>query len=70
MVRCVVLTVLYACMTGMPLFVVAEAKAMFVQLWSTLPTFGMEFVSCAELTSKRKGLVGVSKDKVWLAVDL
>ncbi|XP_062522667.1 fermitin family homolog 2-like isoform X2 [Corticium candelabrum] len=41
-----------------------DAIAMFVQLWSTLPTFGIEFLSCAEMSSKRKGLVGVSKDKI------
>jgi hypothetical protein len=41
-----------------------EAKALFVQLWSTLPAFGMEFMSCADLRSKHKGLIGVSKDKI------
>ena len=45
---------------------VAEAKCWFVKLWSSLELFGMEFLSCTNMDTKEKGLIGVSKEKVGL----
>lgn len=43
---------------------VADAKCWFIKLWSSLELFGMEFLSCANIDTKEKSLIGVSKDKV------
>ena len=47
---------------------VADSKCWFVKLWSSLELFGMEFLSCTNIDTKEKGLIGVSKDKVsvWI----
>lgn len=43
---------------------VADAKCWFTKLWSSLELFGMEFLSCSNIDTKEKSLIGVSKDKV------
>lgn len=43
---------------------VADCKCWFVKLWSSLELFGMEVLSCTNIDTKEKGLIGVSKDKV------
>jgi hypothetical protein len=45
---------------------VADAKCWFVKLWSSLELFGVEFLSCSNIDTKGKSLIGVSKDKVRL----
>lgn len=47
---------------------VADAKCWFIKLWSSLELFGMEFLSCTNIDTKDKGLIGVSKDKVSLLI--
>eukprot|EP01137_Pigoraptor_chileana_P022054 Opistho-2@86516 len=46
-----------------------DAKYCFVKLWSTLPSFGVEWFTCMEKNTKRKALLGVSHDKVFFAAD-
>ena len=46
----------------------SEAKCLLVQLWSTTPTFGYEFFSCAEVRTEKRGLIGISKTKVCVHV--
>ena len=47
---------------------VRDAKCWFVKLWSSLELFGMEFLSCTNTETKENGLIGVSKDRVSLAI--
>lgn len=42
----------------------ADAKCWFVKLWSSLELFGFEFLSCTNIDTRDKGLIGVSKDRV------
>jgi hypothetical protein len=41
-----------------------DAKCCFIKMWSTLPLFGMEFLSCMNHDTKEKGLIAISKQKV------
>ncbi|XP_065831308.1 talin-2-like isoform X2 [Oscarella lobularis] len=43
-----------------------DIKLCFIHLWSTMRTFGIEFLSCAELQTKRKGLIGIAKNQILL----
>lgn len=42
----------------------ADAKCWFVKLWSSLELFGFEFLSCTNIDTRDKGLIGVSKDRI------
>lgn len=46
------------------LFIASDGKCCFIKLWSSLELFGFEFLSCSEAKSNKKGLIGISKDKV------
>lgn len=41
-----------------------NAMCWFVKVWSSLDLFGVEFLSCTNLDTKDKGLIGVSKSRV------
>lgn len=41
-----------------------DAMCWFVKVWSSLDLFGVEFLSCTNLDTKDKGLIGVSKNRV------
>lgn len=51
----------HAALRGMS---VQDAKCCFVKLWSTLPLFGLELLSCVNVATREKGIVGISKRKV------
>ena len=48
---------------------VQDAKCCFVKLWSTLPLFGLELLSCVNVATREKGIIGVSKRKVCQALN-
>ena len=49
---------------------VTDGKCWFVKLWSSLELFGFEFLSCTNVDSRDKGLIGISKSRVSnLALD-
>ena len=45
-----------------------DAMCWFIKLWSSLDLFGVEFLSCVNLDTKGKGLIGVSKSRVSVHV--
>ncbi len=45
-----------------------EAMCWFIKLWSSMNSFGMEFISCSNMETREKGIIGVSKNKVRQSV--
>lgn len=56
----------HAALRGMS---VQDAKCCFVKLWSTLPLFGLELLSCVNMATREKGIIGVSRRKVRQALN-